>query len=228
MKYNNKCLVKLVSNSGIPMPLFLSCYKGKDFEIVATLCAWMSNGWDNENSLIQDFIITKMLPNPLDFIDNYKSEETQNTFFRLLTNKQLDMLLNRLNEIYKYHGSLEQCFINTLVKRKSRYNHEIFARMFLGGTGFQTPLSKCTFYRFNLLFYWLAYKYKIWQIQRYDKALLPCNDMTFRKAYDEGVTKMLLKSNLRSTKILTQKAKEIYGEHVFFKMYENLNGIKDD
>lgn len=225
-----KCIIskRLGENSGMGMSLFLSCFKDKDFEIVATICAWMANGWKNECETIQNYILKTMLPTPSEFIDNYEFRETHGSFFRLLTNEQLNMLLNKLKLIYKHHGSLEQCFIDTLAKKKTKYNYEIFAKMLAHNTGFQSALSNCSFYRFNLLYYWLTYKFGVWQMQRHEKALLPCNDLIFKKAHEKGITKVLLKTNLPNTKILTQKAKEIYGEINFFKMYEDLIDLKQN
>lgn len=217
---------KLESNSGMQMPLFLSTFKDKkDFEVAATICAWMSNGWPHESVKIQEYIKKVMLPTPFEFVERYEfNSEQQNTFFRMLTYKQLNTLLSRLKFIYKYHGSLEQGFIDTLAfERKTKYNHEIFAKMLSGNTGFQTAESNCSFYRYNILYYWLTYKFDIWENKRYGRTLLPCNDETFKNAYGNGLTKVLLKTNLPSAKILTIKAKDIYGKDDFFKMYEDLN-----
>lgn len=221
---------KLESNSGMQMPLFLSTFKDKkNFEIAATICAWMSNGWPHEDVKIQEYIKKVMLPTPLEFIERFEYKQTNQSFFRILSSKQMNTLLSRIQFIYKYHGSLEQGFVDTLAfERKTKYNHEILAKMLSGNTGFQTTESNCSFYRYNLLYYWLTYKFNIWENKRYGRALLPCNDATFKNAYSKGFTKVLLKTNLTSTKILTAKAKEIYGKDDFFKMYEDLNILTND
>lgn len=224
-----KCIIskRLGENSGMGMSLFLSTIKDKkDFEIVAVFYAWLANGWDNENYVAQDYINKHILPSPQKFISEYNQDKNavQTTFFRLLTNRHLDNLITRLKYIYKYNDSLEQCFINTLSSgRKSSYNHEVFAEMLSADTGFQTKKAHCSFYRYNLLYYWLTYKFNIWEMKRYGRALLPCNDLIFKNAFDKGVTKILLKTNLSNVKLLTQKAKDLYGTCNFYKMYENLN-----
>lgn len=216
-------------NGGMRISPFLSTFKDKkDFEIVATICAWMANGWANEEFVAQRYITKTMLPTPSEYILSYNQRvqeiDAYTSFFRVLTNMNLIYLNSRLKSVYEYYGSLEKCFYGTLAHhRKSKYNYEIFADILSGCTGFQTDSSNCSFYRYNLLYYWLTYKHKIWNVYRHEKALLPCNDKIFRNAYKKGITRVLLKTNLPNTKILTKKAKEMYGNYEFFKMYEDLN-----
>lgn len=199
-----------------------------EMEIVAVLTSWMTNFHYDENYFIEKFVNEKMQPTPFKFIldyDQMKFQDNNKCFFYTLTNHNLNELLQRIQIEILAHGSLKTAYIKnglTTRKFKHKYAHETLASMFGGDTGFQTRLAHCAFYRYNLLFYWLTRKLKIWNDVDTSNALIPCNDFVFRSALKHGIIKKPMKSTLSNAIELTQIAKDIYGNDNHYELYEKL------
>ena len=194
-----------------------------DMEIVATLCAWMTNGYNDELSAIMEITRDMLNDSPTQGVVNWVTEDVvyDNCFFAILTNKCLYALLERLKGIYAIGSSLKCAYLGEVANHK--YAHEAFASLLGGGTLFPTLESNCTFYRYNLLFYWLVYKLRCWGDVSIGNALLPCNDRVFDNAHRLGVTKKRLYANIDGAICLTKIARKWFGDNDFYKMYELLN-----
>lgn len=193
-----------------------------DIECVSVFAAWLSNGHRNEFNALKSLICIKMRNRCYDYVMNEQNIADDNaSLFRIFTNKHFHSLVHKLRLVLN-NGSLLDTYRTVMEDRKKRcrYAHEAFADMFGGGTLFDTRKTKSTFFRYNLIHYWLYYKLGAWQSFDTKTALLPCNDEVFENAYKFGVTKRKLNANLKSAVELTAKAKEMYGETHFYKMYE--------
>lgn len=203
-----------------------------DIEIVATLSAWVSNDVRGENYTIQSFVSDVMENKPTDYISTYVQHNSckqlyDSCFFRVLTDSNLHNLLNKFYKIWCCWGGLQNVF-ETNVMQVS-FAHEALAMCLSGNTGFPTARSNGTNYRFNLLLYWLAYKLEVWYDPWafLDSALLPCSDEIFARAYMLGVVDKPMKSTLQNTILLTNKARDWFGDRDFYKMYELLKFYKE-
>lgn len=216
-------------NSDDKTSLFLSSFMDKkDAEIVSLFSAWMTHGWKQEDDEIQDFVKSTFTPTPTLYIENYpRSSYYKNgnfSFFKILTFPHLDMFLKKIHDIMDKYGDIENAFVKSK-KTRDVYAHDTLSRMLGGNTGFQSKKTSGTFFRYNLFLYWMTYKLKVWTTP-IENTLLPCNDFIFQKAYELGITNKIYKSNLSKTVILTNKAKEIFGEKDFYKLYEIINSQK--
>lgn len=206
-------------------------------EIVAILSAWLSNGTRGELYAIDHLVNDIMQKKPKEYLENYYGEAPSEkfvlsqSFFRQTTHYHLARLLEKIRKIQlSQKPELQDTFeyLMSRPKNKCTFIHDAFAEMFGGETMFPTRESNGTFYRFNLLYYWLTYKLKIWHLNPYkDAALLPCNDKIFTGAYELGVVSKRMTSNLKSTIALTEIAREWFGDKDFYKMYELLNFYND-
>ena len=217
-------------NSDDTMSLFLSSFsEKKDIEIVSIFSAWMMHGWKEEESEIFDFVRNTFLPTPTSYITEYPHssfyKSSNFSLFKILTLPYLDNFLKRLHDVILKYGDLESAFF-CAQKKRDVFAHETLARLFCGNTGFQSKHTNGTFYRYNLFLYWMTYKLKIWHLL-IKNALLPCDDFVFQKAYELGITNKVLKSNLPQTIALTEKAKKMFGEQNFYKLYEIIKYKKE-
>lgn len=213
-------------DGGIKKPPFLSETK-TDNEIIAIFTAWMTNQWKHETDKTLSYINDVFYPTPTDFVLNYPICDTEkidtNSFFRLLPHDAFMCLICRLRHLIITYGNIENCFnIWMETHKKAKHVHVALADMFGGRTFLPTIASNCSFYRYNLMYYLLAYKYKAWNSTYIYKALLPCNDKTFDEAYKLGIMKRQMKSNLENTEMLTNIAKNNFGND-FYLLYEYLN-----
>lgn len=212
--------------------LFISTFGEKrDAEIVSVLSAWMDNGFKYENTILENFVLAEMIY-PLPYVLNYggksKWKDKGNaSMIGILTYSNLNNLLIKLYETYTTSDDLESAFykyFSNYKRHKCKYAHDALSLIFCGNTGFPTIRNNGTFYRYNLLFYWLTYKLKIWKHSNI--GLLPCNDKIFENAYKYGVIPKRMKSTLTNTIKLTEVAKEMFGDDDFYKLYEYLNFYK--
>ena len=215
-------------NGGRNMSLFIPLFKDKcDYEIIAIIISWLSNGWTQESYMQNDLLLHVMKPSPTEYVLNYDKDGMESlynhSFLKTLTYGNYCNLIERIKHIIIAYGNVEKAYIKNHIKKrknKCKYAHDTLALMLGGNTGFQTRATNCTFYRYNLLVYLLAYKYHIWSIDTSD-ALLPCNDITFGNAYKKGLIKKKMKSNLDNTIILTEMARKKYGND-FYKILNEL------
>lgn len=223
MKYK-KTLWYVDRNSTKQMSLFLSLLKDKcDLEIIAIFLAWLSNGWEHEMYVAKKLLFDTMHLSPTKYILEYEQKDTilkNHSFTNTLTIGDLDNLLMTLKKILITHGNIKSAYMAAQKSNKKKYSHDIFSLLLSKNTGFQTSKSKSTFFRYNLLFYWL-WKYKIWDDIDMSKALIPCNDLIFENAYLQGIIKKRMKSNLKNAIILTEIAKKQYDGN-FYTLYEKL------
>jgi len=205
------------------MPRFVSIC---DEEITATFNAWLSNGVRGEEHAIKTLIHEIMDGRPLEYVRNYGIGKTfehygVESFFGLLSYNNLHNLLSSLHNIYSYNGTLEEAYRKKRKKNMCKYAHDVLSLVLGKDTGFTQPKATCTHYRLNLLLYHLQYHLQLWDYDAH-KTLIPCNDHVFERAYELGVVPNKMKNNIRSAIELTKKAKEVFGEEYFYKMYEFL------
>jgi hypothetical protein len=213
--------------------LFISTFTEKrNAEVVAVLGAWMDNGFKYEDVVFENFVLSEMiwaLPYVLNYGKDGKwKEKGSASMIGILTYSNLHNLLTKLYETYIMNEDLEHAFykyFQNYKRHKCKYAHDALSLIFSGNTGFQTIRNNGTFYRYNLLFYWLTYKLKIWKYASI--GLLPCNDKIFENAYKYGVIPKRMKSTLTNTIKLTEIAKEMFGDNDFYKLYEFLNFYKE-
>ena len=211
---------------------FISTFENPlDAEIVAIITAWLSNGSYNELSTAQD-IVAQLTPTPYEFV---KSSDALNVFEDVdisinatMTLSHLHWLISKLHEyvttrqrpikdIFPLSGALSS-------KKRHKRPHNYLCALLGGETGFQTKMGGGTFYRYYLLFYWLAYKTTIWQGVDTSMALLPCNSVVFSNAYKLGIFKKpVLFCNIDKAIQLTSIARNWFGDEHFYLMYEYLN-----
>lgn len=213
--------------------LFVSTFADKDdAEIVAILAAWLSNGMQGEEYALHTIVDEIMQGKPSEYVKNYApymnfGDVAENQcFFRIFSYGNLDALIQAIKRAKSQYGGIQEAFEAVMTKKKRiKHVHEAFAVLFGGGTMFPTRKSNSTFYRYNLLYYWLTFKLKIWTLCPFDDvALLPCNDKVFAEAFKRGLTKRKWKSTLVNVEALTNTARSIFGESFsdFFKLYDVL------
>ena len=213
-------------NSGSNMSLFIPLFKNQcDYEISSIIISWLSNGWEIENHIQNNLLLNVMKPSPTQYVLNFDFNKEEinplRSMVKTLTYGNFENLIVRTRDLLVTYGSIKKAYLKHQVKRnKNKYVHETFATMLGGDTGFQTKTPNCTFYRYNLLFYLLAYKHKIWDVDT-SNALLPCNDQTFACALKKGIIKKKMKSTLDNTIILTEIAKKKYGDD-FYKLLNDI------
>ncbi len=200
----------------------------KEKEIVAVISAWLSNGVRNEDYVLKSIICGEMKGQPIDFLQDYRvtgcyKDREYESLCGLLTYHHFHHLLIRLYSISKGSDTLQEAYLYTLTKKKPPFSHDAFVRLLGKNTGFQTTKTNGTFYRFNLLFYWLTYRLNVWQDVDTTNAILPCNDKVFDNAYRLGIVEKPIKANLKNAVMLTNKAREWLGNNDFYKLYEILN-----
>ena len=215
------------------LSLFVCTFPEKsDAEIVAVLAAWLSNGWTGENYALHTIVDEIMQGKPSHYVENYVpymnfgDVASNQCFFRMFSYGNLDALIQAIKRAKSQYGGIQEAFEAVMTKKKRiKHVHEAFAVLFGGGTMFPTRKSNSTFYRYNLLYYWLTFKLKIWTLCPFDDvALLPCNDKVFTEAFKRGLTKRKWKSTLVNVEALTNTARSIFGENFsdFFKLYDVL------
>ena len=215
-------------DSDSELSLFISSYKDPDdATIVAILCAWVSNGLEGEEIAVERFIQREMDDYPTTAIrTRYTQEKVANrgieSFWGTLTYEHLFNLLSEIASILDGGNSIYEYYEHATKRKRCKYAHDALAMILGHNNGFPTRKSNCSFYRYNLLFYWLTYKLHIWDVPT-SKALLPCNDRIYENAYKLGITKYKKKNNLENAVELTAIAREWFGDEHFYKLYELLN-----
>ena len=204
-----------------------------DRELVAFLCAWASNDGTGDIYAVRKLVEETMGNEPHGYIVAYK-EDTESkaypdaSFHRTLTYGNLAALMARLHDIIVKCGCIRRAVMESAMRKKNRctYAHEALCMDFSGGTGLPSRVTNGSFYRYYLFIYWMVYKLGIWESAPC-QVLLPCDDQTFIRAYDLGLTKKYDASTLRNAVMLTKKACKIFGDDKFYKLYEVLNLHKD-
>lgn len=210
-------------NSDDEKSLLISSFSDKqDAFIVAVICAWVSNDiYPNSEYYMAKHIVNEiMCGKPKKYIDNYTYLD--NVDPRIRENKNLSMfnILTLKN--------FDNLCLSLKIKRevqttKLKFAHEIFFDFFGSGCGFPTIRTNSTFYRYNLLLYWLTYKLHIqeYTFKPTTKIILPCNDRILDNAYKLKVFRKKMRHNTLSALKLTQIAKNWFGEE-YYKMFELL------
>ena len=212
--------------------LVSSFHASYDKEIVAVIASWLYNGCLGEDFVLE-MTIEMLKPNPITYVMNptYQWESDNGSFCGMMSNANFVNLLKNIRDANLVNGGMQQSFSSYMYtkRHKCKYVHDAFAYMFSGNTGFPTKSSKSTFFRYNYLYY-LLYDLNIWDRNTIDfeKALLPCNDVIMQKAYQFGLTKRLLRSDLRGTIELSNISKQMFGIKDFYILYEFLNFANDE
>lgn len=175
----------------------------EDMEMTCLLNAYLCNGkeWTIDTSIQVPF--------------NNESR------YGIITNANIVKLDERIRDIEKQGGLLES-YKSHLMQKSCKYAHDALAMMLCGGTCLPSPSSNGTFFRYNLFLYWVTYHFRVWKDVDTSKALLPCNDLVFEKAYLMGIIKKRVKSCLKNTIMLTSLARKVFGDNDFYRMYELL------
>ncbi len=200
----------------------------RGMEAAAVFGSLLSNDTRGEGYSFKTLIEDEMRNNPIEYISSYDGLYEQfpsASYFRVITRSNIHVMILRSQSIWSVGSSLEYAFKAKLNSRRNKYMyaHEVLSSLFGKGTGFPSVRTNGTFYRFNLLMYWLTYKFKIWDFDSLQcSTLLPCSDAIFNRAYQLGIVKSPLKSSLRNAEDLTKKARMWFGEKEYYKMYELL------
>lgn len=217
-------------NGDTPMSLFISSFDSDDDKfVVCVICAWLSNGYDNETYMARHIVDDIMQGKPSEYVRKYscldnivKTSDKNASFFCLLTYKNFDNLCLSLRRIFECGGiSFVQDTLNKK-RRRRMYAHNLLIGMFGDGVGFPTSKSNGTFYRLNLLLYWLTYKTHIIHCSP-TLLLLPCNDRVLERACEmRVVVNKKLRHNLKNAEHLTNVARSMFAGDEFYKLYEFL------
>lgn len=216
-------------DSDTGLSLFISTFlEVGDAEIAAILCAWMSNGIRGEEVVVENLINNTMGSDLQSFMHEYPkhrifTQQGIETFFGTLTYQHLDTLCMAISRALRDYDNLYECYQAQWKEKKCKYAHQALAYAFGNGCGLPTRSSNCTFYRYNLLFYWLTYKLRLWDDANIQNALLPCNDRVLSAAYELNVLHNRAKSTLATIESLTDKARDWFGDSDFYKMFELLS-----
>lgn len=213
---------------GVPtLSMSTSCFtKIEDIEIICVIASWLSNGIAYEDYVFFKLILRTMKSEPYQFVLNYKREylsKNASSFFNFLTYRHLNNLIVKLKEIEYEEGGLYRRVVKESHNSKNKYAHDCLANIFDCDTGFQSNNSFGTFYRFNLLLYWLTHVIGAWDKSKIAvQCLLPCNDNILHKAKKEGLFRRTPRTTLESTIELTNIAIKKYGDD-FYKLYDILS-----
>ena len=188
-------------------------YKSKqDIEIVLSVYAWASNVVDIDSQnfyVVEDFVISKFGQSPYDYlINNNVDFDECGSFLKLLTFNNLKTLLNKLRKCYNNKKDLETYYLS--IVKDGKYAHITLSEIFGTGTGFPTKQSRCCFYTYYLLIYWM--QNSVWQKLPQDTILLPCSDVLLNKAYEKRIIKKDKTPTLKNAIKLTNLAKEKYDD----------------
>ena len=202
--------------------------KDYDAEIVALISSWLSNGYRNEEFVVEYIVSEIMGGHPCQYVLTKKDYDTDNpiSMCGMMTFGNFDMLMLKLKQTNLLMDGL-QCSISKYMnngRHKCRYVHNALSLMLGGGTGFPTIQSNGTFFRFNHLAYTLSHRLHLWNDLDNERMLLPCNDHIFQKAYECGIIRRPMKSTLRNTIELTKIARGMLGND-FFLLYDYLNYV---
>lgn len=204
---------------------FCNLINVRDWEFIMLFMAWMQNGGKYDFPFACTYINNIIQSNSSSIANNINPLNNSNMcFYGNLTYNNLNTLISKFNTI-----DIRDCYKERMGNYKlyrCKFPHEGLASCFGGDVGFPTKESGGTFFRYNLLFYWLTYKFKIWDDVDYKKGLIPCNDYIFEKAYKMGITKKKMKSSLKNTIELTRIAHSWFGSDDFYKMFELLQCFK--
>ena len=211
---------------------FLACNEmcDTDKEIIVILMSWLDNWNDKDCIAKKTMLLNTIMPSPTLFVLNYadkhsifESESNYHPFFRTLTLSNLHNLILKISDCLLTSGSVIRCCMKKKQirnKRKYRYGHDLLASIFHEGTGFQSSISNCTFFRYNKIIYLLT-KFNVWDTHVFGKTLLPCNDKILNGVFKKGIVKKKMKATLQNAIELTKIAKKMYGDD-FYKLYEEL------
>lgn len=211
----------------------LSSNRIEDVEIAAVVCAWLSNGKKGYAYPATKLITDTFNWKPLDYILNYDTQKDilPRCFFQLLTQEHLHNLLCALKNVYDNDETLQGKYnvIASMLMQRSKlkrvYPHQVLSRILSTdsprSTGFQHSNNCGLYYRYNLLYYWLCYKHRIWAFSEETTPLLPCNNEVFINANKMGLT--TVSPTLKNADKLTQIAINKYGKDNFYKLYEELS-----
>ena len=211
---------------------FISTFGACDAEIVAIIGAWLCNESDDCACMLTNIVKNIMGNTPTSFVlsfDENKYEKGFGSLYKNLTTQNFTNLISMIKHDILWKGGIRNCheLYMDSPRHKCKYAHEALSLILSSNTCFPHKGNMGTFYRYNLMFYWLSYKMRLWNGIDTNTALLPCNDAIFRKAKKTGVTKTLLTSNLHNTIKLTNIARNWFGDNDFYKMYEFLKYYKD-
>ena len=234
-------IIKAVDRlNGADMPCipFISSFNdGGDTEVASVITAWLYNS-DTPPLISAGYILHDVMGgSPMRFILNYDniSDITDFPYGSLAQNISwwnFHNLINILKKTYLCGNGLRNMLDNYMqsARHKCKYVHDGFADIFGHNTFFPNRQNKGTFFRYNLLYYWLTRKLGVWDDTYSDKALLPCNDTILARARKHRIIRR--QSNftpaLANVAMLTDKAREVFGKQDYYKMYELLNGLEDD
>lgn len=204
-----------------------------DMEVAALLCAWDMNDGTGNIYPVQKLIEERMGNAPMSFVaeytDDMHDDDADNScFHRTLTYGNLHAMLQKMHAMIREHGSILGAVVDAAVRKRSRYTytHEALCHVLSGGTGLPSGITNGTFFRYYLYVYWMVYKLGVWDSVPL-QVLIPCDDQSFNRAFDLGLTKKHETSTLRNAVFLTKKAKKIFGDDDFYRLYEVLNLHED-
>lgn len=193
----------------------------RDKELAAVICAWLSNGWRDE-VYVAKRILKDLGDHPATAIADYTyTPNAQATFFRGFSCHTYRRFIQRCRDVFAFSDTtLEDTVVEEL--SVNRYACYALAQILGGGTGYPTRNYNGTFYRYNLILYWLAYKLNVWTNIEPKAALLPCNQRVIEWAQKNGVLKCKAKMSLERVRDITLYAIQRYGQKDFYKLYEDI------
>lgn len=205
------------------MDIISAMYDSRDMEVSAVICGWLSNGSPLDACAMKDVLYNVMDGKPYLYVSSGTFGGDNRVMHGMLTERHFRTLMAKMHDCYDAFGTLGTAIRESLGKSRRMYVHTAIATILGGGTMLPTPAAMETFYRYNLMCYWLCHCSSVWGDIPLERAVLPCNDRIFRRAFDLGIVSHRMKSSLDNAVMLTKKARGVFGDAGFYKMYELLN-----
>lgn len=154
----------------------------------------------------------------------YASMPPHSSLHGLLTWGNLDALERRYTDVTDTWGSIKAAYTELMKAKECAYPHVALATLLGGGTGFPTTEANSTFYRYNLMFYWLTQRVGAWTDVNTDKALLPCDNRIVQTAQRLRLLgKTRQETTIAQAIELTDMARVVLGNTHFYRLYEYLH-----
>lgn len=208
--------------NGWQEPLISAFAEKDDAEIAAFVCALVSNTYDGADEYAAHVVLYQIMGGkPSEYLREYEPYKNfgevlpLQSFHKSITFGDLSVFLLRIKETKEEYGSMEKWFVQAMSKRPQEYGHTALADLFADVCALPNSYSDSTFYRFNLLIYYLTYKFGIWERHTSIKVLVPCDSLMLS-------WRRRTAGRLANAEKVTEDAVKAYGED-FYKMFEELN-----
>lgn len=207
--------------NGWQEPLISAFADKDDAEIAAFVCALVSNTYGGTDEYAAHVVLYQIMGGkPSEYLREYEPYKNfmevlpLQSFHKSITFGDLSVFLLRIKETKEEYGSMEQWFIQSMSNRPKEYAHTALADLFADVNSLPNSYCDCTFYRFNLLLYYLTYKFHIWERRHGIKTLIPCDSLMLARRRRNRCT-------LANAEKITHEAMKKYGND-FYRLFEDL------